>query len=77
MNRRGFLKLLGVGLVAMTLSPLAVYAESSSITLCGTLQVGDVFTISGVYQRNPLGGLQEFVVTGVVADGDTVTCALQ
>lgn len=78
MDRRGFLRGLGVIGGMAALSPLAPFASfcpapklpSPVITADSFLKAGDVFTIEGVFAVNPATGrqssaLQRFIVTHV------------
>ena len=63
----------GVGAVNATLATQGVAAMVMKNLTSGTIPVGEIFTVAGVYQVNPqtkksTGALQQFVVTTAVPD---------
>lgn len=76
MNRRSFLSLCGAAAVGAVL-PNRVYFDMGARPAFGTfLRRGDIFTIDGLFARNPITGLytpylQRFVVTADVSTVET------
>lgn len=77
MNRRQFIATLSAAAAATALAPLENLAPiEREAWLNEVLLAGDVFTIEGIYSRNPITGqattfLQNFIITNVVSD-DTI-----
>lgn len=85
MHRRGFLSLLGSAAVGLALDPeqllwrpgqktIFLPPAKPSLWSSMALQIGDVFTIDGVYAVNPvtyrpIGYLQNFVITANANSG--------
>lgn len=76
MNRREFLKTLGLTAAAVSFAPSALTETAPVAADAGLdelLRVGDVFTIEGRYALNPItrtttNVLQKFIVTSVSSD---------
>lgn len=68
MNRRGFLKLLGMGVVAMTLSPLVAPATGSTSMVFTTrdlFPIGTIFNVAGLEPTYQVTGYMDGAMTVV------------
>ncbi len=83
MNRRDFIKTLGVGAAAVAFGPAIASSVVDAVSTgwgSTELAVGDIFTIAGVHAVNPItrqatAHLQQFVITAVVGENISISPA--
>jgi len=81
MNRRDFVKALGLGAAAVAFGPAIASSavEAVSTGWASTeLAIGDIFTIAGVHAVNPVtrqttAHLQQFVITAIVGSDISIS----